>query len=126
MAKQPSQHRWTTRSLHLNCRRSRKNHRRRLRRHFEEFCQQTLNIVVSPSDISTCHRLGKSQTSGSKSCPMIVRFTNRKMKIAVMKAKKALRGSGVFINELLTRKTSAMFAKARTLIKQKRLYDAWT
>ena len=74
---------------------------------FVELCQQKLNIVVSPYDISTCHRLRKS-----KSRSMIIRFANRKMKIAIIKAKKALPGSVVFINEHLTRDTSAMFAKA--------------
>ena len=54
---------------------------------FKQFYQQILNFVVSPSDISTSHCLGKSQTSGPKLCPMIVRLTNRTIKIAIANAK---------------------------------------
>ena len=57
---------------------------------------------------------------------MIVRLTNKKMKIAIMNAKKALRGTVVYINEHLTRETNALFAKARTMVNEKRMYGAWT
>ena len=93
---------------------------------FIEFCWQKLNIVVSSSGISICQRLGKSQASGTKPRLLLVRLTNRKMKMAIMNAKKGFRGCGVYISEHLTQETSAIFVKARNMVKEKRLNGVWT
>jgi len=93
---------------------------------FIKFCDKQLGVKLQPNDISICHRLRKSPKQNSP--PVIVRFTNRKARAAVLSARKKLRNAAtpMFINEHLTRPVATLFAAARKLAKNKRISQAWT
>ena len=59
-----------------------------------------LGITVEPRDIEACHRLGRFSTSADR--PVIVRFTNRKIKVAAISNRRKLKGQRVVITEDLT------------------------
>ena len=59
-----------------------------------------LGITVEPRDIEACHRLGRFSTSADR--PVIVRFTNRKIKVAAISNRRKLKGHKVVITEDLT------------------------
>jgi len=100
---------------------------------FIDFCQQRMKVNITASDVSVCHRLKKGKSDTCR--PMIVRFTNRKARSAVLAARKSLRTTisssterhaPVFINEHLTNYTSKIFGTARQLVKTRKLNSAWT
>lgn len=90
------------------------------------FCKDTLKIDVQPSDISTAHRV----KAGAKDTvrPVIVRFTSRRVRNLVIGARKLLKGSSsrVYISEHLTKTDSDLFYEARRLLREKKLFAAWT
>ena len=73
---------------------------------------------VRQSDISACHRLGKT-TNGSR--PVIVRFVSRKKRTEILQKKKSLRSAAnpshhkVFINDDLTPLRSKLFKYVKDL-----------
>ncbi|KAL7407651.1 hypothetical protein ABVT39_011735 [Epinephelus coioides] len=56
----------------------------------------------------------------------LVRFTNRKHKIDVLKQSKNLKGTGVYMNEHLTRKNAEIARNGRMLRKQNKIQATWT
>jgi len=61
--------------------------------------------------------------------PLVVRFTNRRSRDMILRAKKVLRtepGDRVYVSEQLTRAASGIFFEARKLVKEKKLNAAWT
>ena len=57
---------------------------------------------------------------------IIMRFSIRKHKSALLKQGGMLKGSDVFINEHLTKKNADIARKARFLRKQKKIQSTWT
>lgn len=102
------------------------------------FCNDKLSVVVDASEISVAHRLKQGKNDNVR--PIIVRFTNRRVRDEVLRAKKKLsvprdhlgvtqeriHKDRVFICEHLTRSVSSLFYEARKLVKEKRLFAAWT
>ena len=90
------------------------------------FCKDSLKIDVSPSDISTAHRIKGGTKDTTR--PVIVRFTNRKVRNLVYGSKKLLKGatSQVYISEHLTKTDSDLFFEARRLLREKKIFAAWT
>lgn len=98
-----------------------------------QLCSDFLGIPVSKQDISVAHRLGLKKRGNSTQVqqgpsPIIVRFTHRKTRDAVLKARKHLKSvrPGVYINEHLTQENALLFRQARLLVKQKKLISTWT
>lgn len=96
---------------------------------FISFCSEKLNITVNSSDISVAHRLKPSSNDSVR--PLIVRFTNRRVRNLVFMAKKKLKdtqrdGNRVFISEHLTKNASELFFQARKMVREKRIHSAWT
>lgn len=93
------------------------------------FVNNVLDIPLSPLDISIAHRLKKTRQD-STPAPVIVRFTNRRARNAVIHARKRLStlsaGRGVYINEHLSKARESIFREARRLVKEKKLFRAWT
>lgn len=81
-------------------------------------------IEVKPEQISACHFLGGPGKDGTKK--IIMRFVNRKNKVAVLKAGKNLKGSDVYVNEHLTNKNARLARIARQLRKQGKINQTWT
>jgi hypothetical protein len=98
-----------------------------------ELCREKLKLSVTSNDISIAHRLLK-KNKGSKNSPVIVRFTSRKVRDTVFRARRQLKElksndevtQKIFINEDLTKQTSEIFYYARDLVKKKKLYSTWT
>ena len=92
---------------------------------FVSFCND-LGISVQSTDIAACHRLPKSHRS--KHAPLIVRFTNRRIRATVLGARKQLRESkrDVFINEHLSKNATDIFAVTHRLRKSNRILQTWT
>ena len=102
-----------------------------------KLCNETLEVPVELREISVAHRLKAGKNDSHR--PIIVRFTSRKTRDDVLRAKKKLftpRGSSsasasasttrVYICEHLTKNVSTIFFEARKLVKEKKLAAAWT
>ena len=90
------------------------------------FCKEALGLDITTQDISIAHRL---KAGPKDSCrPIIVRFTNRQTRNTVYAAKSQLkdRSGRVFISEHLTKNASDLFFEARKLLREKKVYAAWT
>jgi len=94
---------------------------------FLKFCNVRLHVKLTSSDISTAHRLPES--SNDKARLLIIRFTNRRSRDLVLRAKKILRtdpGERIFLSEQLTKMVSNIFYEARKQVKEKKLFATWT
>src|SRR5207248_3851333 len=91
-----------------------------------EFFRNELHVDISPDDISIAHRLRVGARDSVR--PVIVRFNNRKARNKVYSAKSQLKNSGkrIFINEHLTKMNSDIFFEARKLVREKKIFAAWT
>ena len=71
-------------------------------------CNEHLHVPVVPQDISIAHRL--LQRNKGQPAPIIVRFTSRKTRDEVFRAKKLLKGHQhkIYINEDLTKSTNGI------------------
>ncbi|KAH3771145.1 hypothetical protein DPMN_172447 [Dreissena polymorpha] len=70
-----------------------------------------LGISIEPHDIDIAHRLGKF--SPNKNRPVIVRFVRRQIKIDILRKAKLFKGSGIFVNEDLTKLNAEVLASVR-------------
>jgi hypothetical protein len=108
---------------------AKRGHRQELLSSLLKLCRETLKVDMSPSDISIAHRLPKGPADTFR--PVIVRFSNRRVRDQVYAARGDLRDynppSGrVFINEHLTRKNDSMFAACRKIWKNKKIGGTWS
>lgn len=92
-------------------------------------------IDIDKKDISACHTLSAGNRSASTNTSqhrttapprIIVRFSNRKAKVNVLKWGKKLRGTNVYVNEHLTAKQANLAKTARLLRKQGKIQSTWT
>lgn len=90
-----------------------------------EFLTKKMKCDVDEADVNAVHRLDtKSQASiinGAR--PVIVRFTSRDIKLSVMKARKILKGSRVFVSDHLCKSMNALFNRVR---KDPQVENAWS
>lgn len=96
-----------------------------------KFCRDKLQVTVAPNDISVAHRLARpsgSTVNKDLPLPIIVKFTNRKVRQRILAVRKSLKTSapGVFINENLTTFDAEIHKKARVLAKAKKISKTWT
>lgn len=85
---------------------------------------ETKKIALDRNFIEACHPLPQKNTAHPPA--IILRFTNRKHKIRLLKQWKLLRGSNVYLNEHLTKKNADIAKKARLLRKQGKIQSTWT
>ena len=90
------------------------------------FCRDSLHIDVDKRDISTAHRLKAGPKDSIR--PVIVRFTNRRIRDAVFRAKKQLKTlpKPVYISEHLTKLSADIFYESRKLVRNKKLHSTWS
>jgi len=90
------------------------------------FCSDVLRVDVSPHDVSSVHRL----KAGPKDVvrPVVIRFSNRRVRDAVYHAKKILKNHtpSIYISEHLTKSASDLFYASRKLVREKKIYSTWT
>lgn len=92
------------------------------------------DIEVDKESIEACHLLPARKPSDnvnrSKSSPVtpaiIVRFTNRKHKVDLLKQWRKLKGTNVYVNEHLTKRNAEIARKARQLRRQDKIQSTWT
>lgn len=91
-----------------------------------EMCQQELNVTIEPEDIAEAFRMRAGPKD--KCRPVLVKFSSPRIRQQVMVNKKNLRNSNknIYISEHLTKPVADMFAKARALVKEKKLFGAWS
>ncbi|XP_065203925.1 uncharacterized protein LOC135834015 [Planococcus citri] len=82
-----------------------------------------LEVNLMDHDISIAHRL---KSTRGKIPPIIVRFTNRNKKIALIKNSKRLRLKPIYVNEQLTPYTMSLFKSARDLKEEGLIERVWT
>ena len=81
-------------------------------------------IKLDCDTVEACHPLPRR---GNNDKPAIImQFYNRKHKSPLLKQGRLLKGSGVFINEHLTKKNADIAMKARFLRNQKKIQSTWT
>ena len=88
-------------------------------------CNSKLGANISENDIQSSYRIPSK--SGPR--PIVVSFTSKMVRDRVYALRKSLhkdRSSKIFINEHLTKPNSEIFARARKLVKDKKLSSAWT
>lgn len=81
-------------------------------------------IELDRDNIEACHTLPRRNKIDKPA--IIIRFTNRKHKIELLKQGRRLRGTNVYLNEHLTKKNADIARMARLLRKQKKLQSTWT
>jgi len=79
-----------------------------------------LKVKILPADISTAHRLPKTQKQKHKS--MIVRFKDRTQRREILKVRKLLKGTGISIGEDITRDNMTLIQDAE---KSGRFESVW-
>ena len=96
-----------------------------------KLCSDKLNITVTSSDISTAHRLRLPSSQSGTHTPqyppsIIVRFTNRRTRDSIYRARTQLKGTKIFINEQLSTANNLIFKKAREMKKMKAIFTCWS
>jgi hypothetical protein len=81
-------------------------------------------VYIKKDEIAACHTLGKPTNNGLQK--IIMRFANRRSKAKVMITAKKLKGTGVFINEHLTRRTAEIAKAARDLRREGKILSTFT
>ena len=87
-------------------------------------------VELAHRDITDAYRLPTKEKTGIR--PLIIQFTSRPDRDAVLWARKKLKGfsssqqTAVYVNELLTKQNAKIFTHARTMVKQGTLHRAWT
>lgn len=82
------------------------------------------DIHVDRNDIEACHPL---PSRNPKAKPVvIVRFTNRKSKMELLRQGKKLKGTDVYINEHLSKTNADLARRARFLKKDRKIQATWT
>ena len=82
-----------------------------------------LNLCIN--DIDIAHRLGKRDTN-SKPRAAIVKFVSRYKRDQVMKNRRCLKGSGIFVNDDLTKLNQAVLMSIKRKLNQERNETAWS
>ena len=88
-----------------------------------EFISAKLNIDVS-DQIDRCHPVGK-RNADDKPRPLLVKFLNYGSREKVLKGRSKLKGSGIYINEDLTKSRSEIASKCKSLKKEKKITNTW-
>ena len=97
-----------------------------------DLCCSTLGVKVESRDIAVTHRLRRGKADAHR--PVIVRFTSRRVRDEVLRAKKKLFNfcSGkapaerLYVSEHLTAGVAKLFFEARKLQKDKKIHSVWT
>lgn len=82
------------------------------------------DIHLDVDSIEACHPLPRKKDNNTPA--VILRFVNRKNKIALMKQGKKLKGTNVYLNDhLIKRNVDIAKKKARYLRKQNKIQNTW-
>lgn len=85
---------------------------------------QSKGIALDYNQVEACHPLPRRNNNDKPA--VILRFVNRKYKVALLKQGKMLKGTDVYINEHLTKTNADIARKARYLRRLKKIQSTWT
>ena len=78
------------------------------------------DIPIDSKSIAACHTIPQKQNNRPN---IIIQFVSRKNKIEVFKLARKLKGTGVYVNEHLTKRNVEIVRQARILRKGKQIQD---
>ncbi|KAK1892334.1 Gag polyprotein [Dissostichus eleginoides] len=81
-------------------------------------------VYLKSEEIEFCHTLGKPSESGFQR--VIIKLVSRKTKARMMINAKKLKGTGIYINEHLTKRNADIARTARDLRKRNKIEATWT
>lgn len=84
---------------------------------------QAKGITLNADNIEACHPLPRRRKEDKPA--LILRFANRKYKIALLKQGRMLKGTDVYMNDHLTKKNGEIARRARLLKKQNKIQSTW-
>lgn len=96
----------------------------------KDLCVNEMGLKIEDTDISFAYRIPRFGKDVNR--PVIVGFTSRRLRNLVYASRRVLQNrtadsaTGVFINEHLTRTNAKIYAKARELMRAKKLTSTWT
>lgn len=82
------------------------------------------SICVKTEDISACYVLPRKNRTAKPA--IIVRFVSRRNKAELLRQARKLKGTGVYINEHLTKKNADIARQAQSLWKQNNIQATWS
>ena len=86
-----------------------------------------LKVHLEPWEMQACHRIGRVKPKADeKPRQLIVRFSSYHTKPQVIRARRALKGQRIFINEDLTKARAEVAKSARVLKEKKQIKETWT
>lgn len=86
-----------------------------------EFCKQDLGCELGVHEIDRTHRVGKPNDNSPRA--LIVKFCSYQSKAKVMKSRRNLKGSSLYVNEDLTAFNKVLFNAARTQLSN---FSVWS
>ena len=89
-----------------------------------KFMKDKLDIEIQKTDVVDIHTLKHRDSHSKGTC--IVRFSNRIIRESILRSKKKLNGTGVFISEHLTKENSYLYKLARDLRRRNKIQKTWT
>lgn len=84
---------------------------------------ESRGITLDVDNIEACHPLPRRENNDIPA--VILRFVNRKKKIALLKQGRKLKGTNVYLNDHLTKRNAEIASKARYLRKKKKIQSTW-
>ncbi|KAL7381348.1 hypothetical protein ABVT39_004512 [Epinephelus coioides] len=85
---------------------------------------QSKGIALDYNQAEACHQLPRRNNNDKP--VVILRFVNRKHKVALLKQGKMLKGTDVYINEHLMKTNADIAKKAHYLRRMKNIQSTWT
>ncbi|XP_061912355.1 uncharacterized protein LOC133655823 [Entelurus aequoreus] len=85
---------------------------------------QSKDIQLDCNSIEACHLLPRRGTNDKPS--VVLRFVNRKHKIALLKQGRKLKGTNIYMNDHLTKRNADIARKARQMRREKKILQTWT
>ncbi len=85
---------------------------------------ESQNMNIQSDNVVACHTLPRR--NGGVKPAIVVRFVNQKHKAELLRQAKKLKGTGVYLNEHLTKKNADIARRARILRKQNKIQATWT
>lgn len=90
------------------------------------FIQGKFGLSVNRGDISVAHRL-KKRDGARGPAPIIVKFNRKQLRGDILRNRKKLKNQkGFYVNEHLTEYDSQIFARARKLVQENKIFKCWT
>lgn len=91
-----------------------------------DMCRRDLNIQIQTQDVVEAFRMKPGPKDNCR--PVLIKFANQRVRQELMSKKKVLREANrqIYFSDHLTKPIADMFAKARALVREKKLHAAWT